>query len=364
MFGNVRSEFLPMNKVYIIVVNWNGWSDTIECLESLFRNYYHTFRVVVCDNDSQDGSLDHIKAWADNKLNRFVPPASKLRHLACPPIAKPVAYEEYCRKEAERGGALDVDPPLTLIRGGGNLGFAGGNNVGLRYALARGDVEYVWLINNDTVVDPYALTRLVERMEQQPSVGMCGSTIRLYHDTEKIQALGGGFYCRWIGLPWHHGRFAIRRKMINQRRAEMWMNYVEGASMFVSRQFLEEIGLMCEDYFLYFEEADWAIRAKSSFQLAYAPESVVYHKVGGSIGTSSNPAKKTYACDYFNLRNRILFTRKFHPVALPTIYLAIFGSLLLRLIFGKWDRAVMIFKLLFGHGHMRNDMMSGCRTQS
>ena len=95
------------------------------------------------------------------------------------------------------------------------------------------------------------------------------------------------------------------------------MNYVEGASMLVTRQFLEEIGIMCEDYFLYFEEADWAIRAEGRFKLAYAPESIVYHKVGGSIGTSSNPAKKSYTCDYFNIRNRLLFTRRFYPTALP-----------------------------------------------
>ena len=352
-----------MSRVYIILVNWNGWRDTLECLESVFRNNYHSFRVVVCDNDSQDGSLDYIKTWADYKLNSFIPPARKLSCLSWPPVAKPLAYAEYSCEEAERGGDLDVDTPLILIRNGGNLGFAGGNNVGLRYALARRDFEYVWLLNNDTVVDPDALTCLVKRMEQQASVGMCGSTIRLYHDWEKIQALGGGFYCRWIGLPWHYGRFTFWGKNINSRRAEMWMNYVEGASMFVSRQFLEEIGLMCEDYFLYFEEADWAIRAQRRFKLAYAPESIVYHKVGGSIGTSSNPAKKSYTCDYFNIRNRLLFTRRFYPTALPVIYLVLIGSLLLRLFLGKWDRVVMILKLLLGYDDRQHDMLSVCRIR-
>lgn len=352
-----------MKKVYVIIVNWNGWSDTIECLESVFRNNYSAFRVVVCDNDSEDCSLNHIKAWANNLLNSFVPSANKLRHLACPPITKPIAYEEYSREEAERGGDIDVDAPLTLISNGGNFGFAGGNNVGLKYALARRDFEYVWLLNNDTVVDPNALGCLVERVEQQPKVGMCGSTIRLYHDTEKIQALGGGFYCRWIGLPWHYGRFALRRNVVNRRRAEMWMNYVEGASMFVSRQFLDETGLMCEDYFLYFEEADWAVRAEKRFKLAFAPDSIVYHKVGGSIGTSSNPAKKSYTCDYFNIRNRLLFTRRFYPKALPVIYVVLIGALLLRLLLGKWDRVVMIVNLLLGDVDRPQDMMSGCRIR-
>jgi GT2 family glycosyltransferase len=125
------------------------------------------------------------------------------------------------------------------------------------------------------------------------------------------------------------------------------MNYIEGASMLASRQFLEEIGLLCEDYFLYFEEADWAIRAEGRFRLAYAPGSIIYHKVGGSIGTSSNPAKMSYISDYFNIRNRLLFTRRFYPAALPTVYLILFGSMLLRILLGKWDRAVMIFKMMF-----------------
>ena len=196
-----------MSRVYIILVNWNGWRDTLECLESVFRNNYHSFRVVVCDNDSQDGSLGYIKAWADNKLDSFVPPASKLSYLSWPPVAKPVAYAEYSREEAERGGDFDDDTPLTLIRNGGNLGFAGGNNVGLRYALARGDFEYVWLLNNDTVVDPGALTRLVERMEQQPSVGMCGSTIRLYHDPGKDTSAWGA--ATTVVGSVYHGTMAV-----------------------------------------------------------------------------------------------------------------------------------------------------------
>lgn len=316
-----------MKRVYIILVNWNGWQDTVECLESLLPLKYPDFRIVVCDNGSSDDSLQNIESWADS------------HEVSC---------AGYQRNEAETGGSPAADPLLTLIRNYENLGFAGGNNVGLRYALARGDAEYCWLLNNDTVVEPEALNHLVSRMEQQPDIGICGSTIRLYHDRKRVQALGGGHYCRWIGLPWHFGRFSTRGKSINQKRAEAWMNYVEGASMLVSRQFLKEVGLLCEDYFLYFEEADWALRAKGRFNIGYSPESIVYHKVGGSIGTSSNPAKMSYTSDYFNIRNRLLFTRRFYPEALPTVWMVIVGALLLRLCLGKWDRAAMIFRILCG----------------
>jgi len=311
--------------VYIVIVNWNCWKDTVDCLESLLLLAYPGHRVVLCDNGSTDGSLAEIRKWAEGRG---------------------LAYAEYDAAHGAPGGGEAMDPRLVLIRSGKNLGFAGGNNVGLRYALGQGDLDYAWLLNNDTVVEPDALSFLVRRMEEEPGAGMCGSTLRLFHDPQRIQAQGGGHYCRWIGLPWHYGRLSPRGNAPDQRRAQKRMNYVEGASMLVSRRFLEEVGLMCEDYFLYFEEADWALRARGRFTLAYAAQSVVHHKVGTSIGTSSNPAKKSYLCDFFNIRNRILFTRRFYPASLPTVYLTLCGALLLRLLLGKWDRAAMVLRLL------------------
>lgn len=331
-----------MTRVYIILVNWNGWQDTVECLESLLLLEYPDFRIVVCDNGSSDGSLQEIKNWADRLEIRYV---------------------DLQRAEAEAGSLPHDDPKLTLIRNGENLGFAGGNNVGLRNALARGDGGYYWLLNNDTVVEPDALTHLVARIQLQPQVGICGSTVLFYHDRRRIQALGGGHYCRWIGLPWHYGRFTRWGRKINPERAEAWMNYVEGASMLVSRQFLDDVGLLSEDYFLYFEEADWAIRSEGRFRLGYAAQSIVYHKVGGSIGTSSNPAKMSYTSDYYNIRNRLLFTRRFYPAALPTVRLVIVGALLLRLFMGKWDRAAMIFRLLFTRTDRPHGILSGNCTK-
>jgi hypothetical protein len=335
-------EHISVSRIAIILVNWNGWRDTVECLESLLLLEYPDFRIVVCDNGSSDDSLQEFRSWADRH---------KLRYIG------------YQRAEAEAGGSPAVDPLLTFISNDENLGFAGGNNVGLRYALARGDADYYWLLNNDTVVEPDALNHLVFRIQQQPDIGICGSTVLLYHDRKRIQALGGGHYCRWIGLPWHYGFYSKWGKTINLKRAESRMNYVEGASMLVSRRFLDEIGLLCEEYFLYFEEADWAIRAKDRFDLAYAPGSIVYHKVGGSIGTSSNPAKMSYTSDYFNIRNRLLFTRRFYPEALPTVRLVIIGALLLRLCMGKWDRAMMIIRLLCDSTYRPQDMLSELRTK-
>jgi len=163
-----------------------------------------------------------------------------------------------------------------------------------------------------------------------------------------VQARGGGWYCKWIGLPWHIGQLGRANDEINISRVERWMNYVVGASLCVSRDFLEQIGLMCEDYFLFFEETDWAARSKGRFRLAYAQESVVYHKVGQSIGTSSVPSKKSLTCDFFALRNRLKFSRCYYPYTLPTIYVGLMFSLLIRCLSGRWDLAGMILDIMCG----------------
>jgi len=338
-----------MTRVYVILVNWNGWQDTLECLESLFNSHDISFRAIVCDNGSWDGSLELIKAWAMGKQEAPDRSGPLAGFFTSPAVPKPIPFVSYDRREAEAGGeGGDELSPLILIDCKENLGFAGGNNVGLRYVLARKDFDYVWLLNNDTVVDPSALSRQVERMNENPKIGMCGSTLLFYEDPGRVQAFGGGNYCKWIGLPWHIGQLKRPDRQIDRAHSERWMNYVVGASLFISREFLDRVGLMGEDYFLFFEETDWAERSKKHFSLGYAPESVVYHKLGKSIGTSSDPRKKSLVCDFFALRNRLKFTRRYHPVALPTIYLGLCVAWLLRCLAGRWDLARMIVDIVCG----------------
>jgi GT2 family glycosyltransferase len=335
-------------RVYALLVNWNGWKDTIECLESLYRSEEVDLRVIVCDNDSKDDSVERILAWADGHFDVYVPAANQLRCFTYPPLRKPISWAKYSNAEALSGGNKNVSPNLIMIKTGANLGFAGGNNVGICYALARGDFDYVWLLNNDTLVEPKSAAYLIKRMEDKPATGMCGSTLLYYKEPTRIQARGGGYYCKWIGLPWLLGQHQEYDDAFDHRRIEKWMNYVVGASLFVSKEFIENIGPLCEDYFLYFEECDWAIRSNGLYSLAYAPDSKVYHKIGESIGTSSDPRRKSLTCDYFAIRNRLMFTRRFYPYALPTIYLSILTAFVVRLMLGKWDHAAMILRLLVG----------------
>ena len=338
-----------MKRCYVLLVNWNGWTDTVECLESLFRCEYPNLKVIVCDNGSSDDSLSRLREWAQGKSSSPPVPGSPLKELVSQKTtAKPVSFVEYDRDEAEEGGDSSADPELVLIDTGANLGFAGGNNVGLRYLLARADFDYVWLLNNDTVAEPHALTSLVERMEKSSEIGICGSTLLHYETPDKVQARGGAWYCKWVGLPWHLGQLGDAAQKVNIDQVERWMTYVLGASMFVSRQFLEDVGLMNEEYFLYYEELDWAFRGRGKFSFAYAPDSIVYHKVGRSVGTRTNPCQKSLTSDFYTIRNRLLFTRKFLPWALPSIYLSVLTAMFVRLLVGRWSHAKMIWRVLAG----------------
>jgi hypothetical protein len=331
-----------VKRVAILVLNWNNWSDTLECLESLFRLDYPEYQVVVCDNGSTDSSVEKISEWATGSLES--PASPSFPGGADTPCLKPVPMVVVERLAAEQGAP--VNESLLIVRNDTNLGFAGGNNVGLRYILSNGGFDYCWILNNDTVVAHDALCQLIARMETVAAPGLCGSTLLEYKYPNRVNAYGGAVYSRMFGLAWHLGRGRRWPHRIARQRVERRMDYVVGASMFVSRAFLETVGLLEEDYFLYFEELDWALKARNRFSLSWAPDSLVYHKVGSTIGTSSHPARKSWISDFYTLRNRILFTRRYYPWALPTVYLGMFAAILLRLVFGQWRRVVMVARIM------------------
>jgi len=317
-------------RVYVILLNWNGWRDTIECLESVLRLDYPDYKVIVCDNASSDGSLEHIRSWARGELAaQSGNPA--LAPLVTPPISKPVPFIEIDPTEVA-SVVEDKGARLVLIQTGANLGFAGGNNVGLRYALQKGDSHFAWLLNNDTVVRPDALSHLVQRMQERPDAGICGSTLLYYDDPAKVQACGGSIYNKWFARGGHIGKLANAAQLPEAQEVERKMAYVGGASMLVRRAFLEQIGLMDEQYFLYFEELDWAARAKGYCKLAYSPLSIVYHKEGSSIGSHRITTRQSLLAEFYLTRNRVLFTRKHYPLALFTVLCAICVSAMHRLL--------------------------------
>jgi GT2 family glycosyltransferase len=321
--------------VYIVLLNWNGWRDTIECLESVFRLDYPRFTVIVCDNASTDGSLETIDGWARGTVLAAVHEPG-LSRLVQPPVPKPVQFLKLDSGRIADSAATGL-APLVLIQTGSNLGFAGGNNAGIRYALKRDDCDYVWLLNNDTVIEPDALSRIVEAAEQDPQLGICGSRLRTYASPHETLTAGGRKYNRWTGRTRR-----IKDVGIPSNSKPPEPDYVEGASMLVSQKFLQEIGLLKESYFLYFEELDWAARARPRFRLGYCPTSIVYHKEGSSIGSALDRESRSTLSEFYLTRNRLVFTRRYHPWCLPSVLAAIAASALQRLLIGMPKNAAAI----------------------
>ena len=304
-------------RVHIILLNWNGWRDTIECLESLLRQDYANYQIVVCDNASDDDSLGNIEAWARGELEASHSSNPMLAGLLKPVVEKPISFT---RISAEIAKKLDtpVESPVVLIENGGNIGFAAGNNTGFRFALAQG-TDYCWLLNNDTVVAPDALTQMVEHSTKLTNKGIpntCGSVQMFYDDPSVVQALGGFAYDKRnaVTAP-PFGRYKKLSELSEKdfAAADKHLDAIHGCSWLAPRAFLEEIGLMDERFFLYYEEIDWALRARNKFTLTYSPEAFVYHKEGASIGSTGFKRARSAFAEYHLIKSRMTFCRKHEP---------------------------------------------------
>ena len=314
-------------KVYILILNWNGWQDTINCLKSIYSNSYENYHIVLCDNNSKDNSIQKITSYL--KKN------------------KSINLLKYNKDEATKGGNQKLNPSIVMIDTGANLGFAGGNNIGLKYILKKNDFKYIWLLNNDTIIAKNSLIELIKKCEGDEKIGICGSTL-IHMDKKKlIQACGGAKYNKYFGMQKSLYRNKIYDKNLNEYKIEKEIDYVSGASMFISKKFIKKIGMLNEKFFLYFEEIDWCIRSKSLFKIGYASKSLVFHKEGSSIGKSTSKSyQKRYQSEFFLARNKILFTKIYFPYFLPTVYMSFIIILIKRLLFLEWSRSLLLTKVL------------------
>ena len=359
-----QNPILP--RTYVIVLNYNNWEDTIECLESLFGQHDKDFRVVVCDNGSQDNSLEKIRQWSLGELSinttRINIPGAN--DTIAP---KPIRYQSIEADKIKNGSTLLNSTRLVLLGAKENLGFSGGNNIGIQVALMDKQCEYIWLLNNDTVIDQLALDFLIKKMSSNQNVGILGSTILYYHDTSIVQALGGFTYNRFLGLSRQLGhlkrfdRTDLSPEYVTSLEKRMFG--IQGASIFMRKTFLQQSGLLSEDYFLYSEELDLSMQNTGCFTLGYAPESIVYHKEGKTTGSDSRKGKtKSLISEYYLATSRLLFTQKYFPRFLSGVCFAHLLITAKRFFHGNWENAlVVLLSTIFfmndrnKNGTIRND---------
>ncbi len=288
--------------------------DVIEaCLDSLLVSDYANLRIAVVDNASPDDSVERIRAWADRHGVSF----------------------------AEHGVAADGQSPvertakLTLLRSSENLGFAGGVNVGLKALLADPHVGLFWVLNPDCVVMPTAALAYAAKAEQVGAFGlMSGRT--LYHDAPHRVQSDGARVSLWTGVCRNVNNGALPDEAAPPDVSTI--DYFIGANVIASRAFLETVGLMPEEYFLYFEEVEWAIR-RGGLPLVICPDAVVRHHAGTAIGSGSLENRPSGFANYFNFRNRLMFIRRNHPLGLPFGYVYSMLKIVKMLLYRDWDGA-------------------------
>lgn len=244
--------------VSIILVNWNGLDVTLECVRSCLALDYPRFGIVIIDNGSVDGSVAAIR------------------------------------------DTFAEEPRVHLIEAGMNLGFAEGNNLGMRYASEAG-AGFIWLLNNDTEVDPRALTALIDAAETHPDAGMFGSKIFLFDQPETIWFAGAGID-PIDGHSFHIGEGEVDTGQYDEIRQT---EYITGCSVLARSAVADQIGGMSDDFFLYWEEVDWCARAvEAGWKLLYVPESRVWHKVSSSFSGNHQLQLR------YEMRNRLLFHKR------------------------------------------------------
>ncbi len=254
--------------VSIITVNYDQPEVTAQLLASLERIRYANFEVIVVDNASPNRGIDGLIA-------RF--------------------------------------PSVHFLKSDQNLGFAGGNNLGIQ----RSKGKHLLFLNNDTEVHPDFLQPLVDCLETRPDAGMASPKIKFFHEENLIQYAGSGEMNPYTGRSFFRGN---RQPDQGQFDATSPTAFVHGAAMLVSRKVLTTSGLMHEPYFLYYEEFDWCARARrDGFSTWYVGESVVYHKESVSTGKES-PFKL-----YYQTRNRLYYMRRNAPPVQREVFLLYFA---------------------------------------
>ncbi|MDO8589383.1 MAG: glycosyltransferase family 2 protein [Armatimonadota bacterium] len=241
-------------RIAIVLVNWNGKEDTRECLESLRRLTYPDYSLIVVDNGSTDGSVAEIGS---------------------------------------------VFPEVCLIPAGENLGFTGGNNIGIKRALDTG-ADAVLLLNNDTVVSPDFLEPLALTLFGDPKIGAVNSKIYYYAQPDVIWSAGGNINGRTGIASQRH----VDEKDEGQADQQADVDYAVGCSIMVRRDAIEMAGLLDDDFFVYYEEAEWCRRMRAlGYRIVYVPGSKVWHKVMASASSSERTL-------YYYCRNRLLYLRR------------------------------------------------------
>jgi GT2 family glycosyltransferase len=287
--------------VSIIILNWNGWKDTIACLESLFKIDYPNFSVINVDNGSTDSSVTNIREFIKQFLDGDQLTMSDKNSTLH------VNFREWSSVDTEtstqeRNSSHQNEKHIVLLKNEKNDGYAEGNNIGIRFAISRFNPEYILILNNDTIVNEKFLTEMIKVSEICPEGGFFGPKTYYYdfHGKNNILNSVGERVAISMVRPFHPGDKKVDSGEFDKIRI---MDFITGSCLLVKRNVLDQVGLLNPDYFLYWEDVDWALRGKKlGYQSVYVPKAVIWHKI-----MSSNIGYTSY---YFYTRNRFVLSKE------------------------------------------------------
>lgn len=313
----------------VVIVTYNSSDVILDCLESLMASDGGSdLTIAVIDNASTDDTYAKILAWAAGDWEGQMTVDHPFQTT---PVPKPIqVYEDRMKVGC-----------INLIRADLNAGFASGVNIGLRHLSERPQLSRFWMLNPDCVVPPgtpMALAKLKGRFS------VLGGRILYYDDPDVIQ-IDGGIVNKWTGVT---GNINLGRKTGEAATPHQSdMDFISGASMVASREFLEANGPLPEDYFLYYEEVAWAL-GRGNLPLAYCPDATVYHRAGTSIGSPTLASGPSSFSAYFKHRARMMFVQRHNPMGLPTAYIYGIAKAAQATLKGQRELALSILRAIHG----------------
>src|ERR1035437_6231439 len=303
-------------KVFVIILNWNGWEDTIECLESLSHILYPNYDVIIVDNDSQDDSLARIRAYARGEVageSASLPNNYRREHLSVIDYTRQEAEDLHVatlsEKQARESFSKASTRSFVIIQNEQNLGYAEGNNIGMHYAL-KASADYVLLLNNDTVVDKHLLTELVRAADRDVSIGVIGPKTYWYDAPSVIQSTGARFNF-WTGQPRSLNRGKRDAEIENFTVDKLLpADYIPGSCFLIKRIVIEEVGELDPTYFLYFEEHDWCTRInRAGYRIVCDLNSKIWHK---KMASTSKVRRFSF---FYPERSLVIYMRRYARIS-------------------------------------------------
>ena len=320
---------VPDPALGVVLVSYNSGDVILDCLETLLAERGVRLAIVVVDNGSPDDTLERLRGWADGSE-----PWSPLSNLpfVLSPAPKPVPLCKPGTPVLATEGHT-----VSLLETGRNGGFAAGVNAGLRHLATEAAVDRFWILNPDSLVEP-GTARVFATAQPEGNFSLLGGRLLYLEDVAHTEGgriqMDGGVIDYRTGVTHNINQFASHSQTPTPKSESM--DFITGASMVASRRFYEEAGPMPEDYFLYYEEVDWALR-RGDLPLVICEDAVVWHRAGTSIGSAAPGRSASPFSHYFKHRNRIRFVRRHFPWSLPMAFAYSLAKSVQ--LFGQGDRA-------------------------